>query len=79
MCIRDRYYGAERGSRLLRKFVAWGLKGFKGAPRLREMVNTLSTPEQVAAVLDEARRTDPASLAVADEVEVPAESCQAVA
>jgi tRNA-dihydrouridine synthase B len=73
------YHGAERGSRLLRKFVAWGLKGFKGAPRLREMVNTLSTPEQVAAVLDEARRTDPAALAGADEVETAAESCQAVA
>src|SRR5207245_1018418 len=53
------YYGPERGSRLLRKFVAWGLKGFKGAPRLREMVNTLTGPEQVDVVLDEALRTDP--------------------
>jgi len=73
------YYGSDRGSRLLRKFVAWGLKGFKGAPRLREMVNTLTDPEQVGAVLDEALRTDPALLAVADEVDAPAESCQAVA
>jgi nifR3 family TIM-barrel protein len=73
------YYGPERGSRLLRKFVAWGLKGFKGAPRLREMVNTLTGPEQVDVVLDEALRTDPGLLTRADEEEPVAESCQAVA
>jgi tRNA-dihydrouridine synthase len=73
------YYGPERGSRLLRKFVAWGLKGFKGAPRLREMVNTLSGPEQVDVVLDEALRTDPGLLAAAAEEEPMAESCEAVA
>ncbi len=56
------YYGPERGSRLLRKFVAWGLKGFRGAPRLRQMVNAISRPEDVQAVLDEALRTDPNSL-----------------
>jgi len=73
------YYGAERGARLLRKFVAWGLKGFQGAPRLREMVNTLSDAAQVEALLDEALRTDPALLSHRDEIEVPQEACQAVA
>jgi tRNA-dihydrouridine synthase B len=73
------YYGAERGSRLLRKFVAWGLKGFKGAPRLREMVNGLTSPAQVEAVLDEALRTDPAVLSACEGIEAPQESCQAVA
>jgi nifR3 family TIM-barrel protein len=73
------YYGPERGSRLLRKFVAWGLKGFKGAPRLRDLVNSLTTPEQVDAVLDEALRTDVGLLSVSDEIDAPAEPCQAVA
>jgi tRNA-dihydrouridine synthase B len=73
------YYGSERGSRLLRKFIAWGLKGFKGAPRLRQMVNTISRAEEVDAVLEEALRTDPALLLAAPEVEEAPESCQAVA
>jgi hypothetical protein len=43
------------------------------------MVNTLSGPEQVDVVLDEALRTDPGLLATAAEEEPIAESCEAVA
>jgi hypothetical protein len=43
------------------------------------MVNTLTGPEQVDVVLDEALRTDPGLLTTADEEEPVAESCQAVA
>jgi tRNA-dihydrouridine synthase B len=56
------YYGSERGSRMLRKFIAWGLKGFRGAPRLRTMVQSVSSAEDVDRVLDEALRTDPTLL-----------------
>jgi nifR3 family TIM-barrel protein len=56
------WYGPERGSRLLRKFIAWGLRGFRGAPRLRTLVQSVSRPEEVEAVLDEALRTDPSLL-----------------
>src|SRR5260370_40423321 len=31
-------YGPERGPRPLRKFIAWGLKGFRGAACLRTIV-----------------------------------------
>jgi tRNA-dihydrouridine synthase B len=48
------YYGPERGSRLLRKFIAWGLKGFRGAPRLRQLVNSVSGPQDVDALLEQA-------------------------
>src|SRR5438132_3939145 len=59
------YYGSERGSRMLRKFIAWGLKGFRGAPRLRTMVQSVSSAEDVDRVLDEALRTDPILLVAA--------------
>ncbi len=72
------YYGPDRGSRLLRKFVAWGLKGYRGAPRLREMVQSLSRPEDVDAVLGEALRVDVAVLPATEIDEAP-EGCQAVA
>jgi tRNA-dihydrouridine synthase len=71
------YYGPERGSRLLRKFIAWGLKGFRGAPRLRTMVQSVACAEDIERVLDEARATDPALLTLDDPVEDPPESCEA--
>jgi tRNA-dihydrouridine synthase len=55
------WYGPERGPRLLRKFIAWGLHGFRGASRLRQMVNTIERPADVEALLAEAERIDPAS------------------
>lgn len=73
------YYGPERGCRLLRKFIAWGLRGFKGAPRLRQMVNTISRPEEAAAVLEEALLLDPGTIDEAGEMDGIAESCEAVA
>jgi len=71
------YYGPERGSRLLRKFIAWGLKGFRGAPRLRTMVQSVAGPEDITRVLDEALATDPALLALDDTAENPPEGCEA--
>ena len=53
------YYGAERGPRLLRKFIAWGLRGFRGAARLRTMVQSVSSPDDVAEVLERALSIDP--------------------
>jgi nifR3 family TIM-barrel protein len=73
------WYGLERGPRLLRKFIAWGLKGFKGAPRLRQMVNSITSPADVDAVLEEALRTDPRLLLVEDDPEDAPQSCEAVA
>src|SRR5438128_6890180 len=55
------YYGAERGPRLLRKFIAWGLRGFRGAARLRTMVQSVSSPADVAEVLERALAIDPGS------------------
>src|SRR2546423_639375 len=55
------YYGAERGPRLLRKFIAWGLRGFPGAARLRTMVQSVSSPSDVAEVLERALMIDPGS------------------
>jgi tRNA-dihydrouridine synthase B len=73
------WYGAERGCRLLRKFIAWGLRGFKGAPRLRQMVNAIDRPEEAAAVLDEALLLDPTLIAEGEDAEGVPEDCQAVA
>jgi len=53
------YYGAQRGPRLLRKFIAWGLRGFPGAARLRTMVQSVCSPEDVAEVLERAQAIDP--------------------
>jgi tRNA-dihydrouridine synthase B len=53
------YYGAERGPRLLRKFIAWGLRGFRGAARLRTMVQSVCSPDDVAEVLERALTIDP--------------------
>jgi tRNA-dihydrouridine synthase B len=72
------YYGPERGSRLLRKFIAWGLKGFRGAARLRTMVQSVSSPDDVAAVLDQALAIDPGSRSLDHEdVDDEPTSCQA--
>jgi tRNA-dihydrouridine synthase B len=53
------YYGAQRGPRLLRKFIAWGLRGFRGAARLRTMVQSVCSPDDVAEVLERALTIDP--------------------
>src|SRR2546423_6872557 len=58
------YYGPERGPRLLRKFIAWGLRGFKGAARLRTMVQSVASPADVAVVLDAALAIDPGSVSL---------------
>jgi tRNA-dihydrouridine synthase B len=71
------YYGAERGPRLLRKFIAWGLRGFRGAARLRTMVQTVSSPADVSAVLDAALAIDPGPFSLDDETEDAPASCEA--
>ncbi len=72
------YYGSERGSLMLRKFIAWGLKGFRGAPRLRTMVQSVSSADDVDRVLEEALLTEPAPLEVAGSEALP-HSCEAAA
>ena len=71
------YYGGERGSRMLRKFIAWGLKGFRGAARLRSLVQSISTPADVAMVLDLALTIDPGSRLLEDDVDTQPLSCEA--
>jgi len=71
------YYGGERGSRMLRKFIAWGLKGFRGAARLRSLVQSISTPADVAMVLDLALTIDPGSRSLEDDVDTEPASCEA--
>jgi nifR3 family TIM-barrel protein len=53
------YYGEERGVRLLRKFVAWGLKGCVGAARLRNLVQGLDSLEALERLFAEAYALDP--------------------
>src|SRR5439155_1346796 len=71
------YYGAERGSRMLRKFIAWGLKGFRGAARLRSQVQSVSSPSDVAVVLDQALTIDPGDRTLDDDVDDEPASCAA--
>ena len=71
------YYGAERGCRLLRKFIAWGLHGFRGAARLRSMVQSVSTADDIDRVLDAARAIDPGARVMDDDVEGASVSCEA--
>jgi tRNA-dihydrouridine synthase B len=67
------YYGPERGPRLLRKFIAWGLRGFRGAARLRTMVQSVSSPTDVTAVLNAALTIDPGAFSMDGEIDdVPA-------
>lgn len=53
------YYGVDRGVRLLRKFVAWGLKGCVGAARLRNYVQGLDSLAAVERLFAEAYALDP--------------------
>jgi len=71
------YYGAERGPRLLRKFIAWGLRGFRGAARLRTMVQSVASPADVTVVLDAARAIDPGPFSLDAEIEDAPASCEA--
>src|SRR2546429_1056678 len=71
------YYGAERGPRLLRKFIAWGLRGFRGAARLRTMVQSVATPADVTVVLDTALAIDPGPFSIDSEIEDAPASCEA--
>jgi len=71
------YYGAERGPRLLRKFIAWGLRGFRGAARLRTMVQSVASPADVTVVLDAARAIDPGPYSLDAEIEDVPASCEA--
>ena len=71
------YYGAERGPRLLRKFIAWGLRGFRGAARLRTMVQSVASPADVTVVLDAARAIDPGPYSLDAEIEDAPASCEA--
>jgi tRNA-dihydrouridine synthase B len=71
------YYGPERGPRLLRKFIAWGLRGFRGAARLRTMVQSVASPADVAVVLDAAMAIDPGPFSLDGEIEDAPASCEA--
>jgi tRNA-dihydrouridine synthase B len=71
------YYGAERGPRLLRKFIAWGLRGFKGAARLRSMVQSVASPADVTVVLDAALAIDPGPFSIDGEINDAPVSCEA--
>ena len=71
------YDGAERGPRLLRKFIAWGLRGFRGAARLRTMVQSVATPADVTVVLDTALTIDPGPFSIDSEIEDAPASCEA--
>ena len=71
------YYGGERGSRMLRKFIAWGLKGFRGAARLRSLVQSVSSPLDVTRVLDQAMMIDPGDRLLETDVDDESASCEA--
>lgn len=71
------YYGPERGPRLLRKFIAWGLRGFRGAARLRTMVQSVASPADVTVVLDAALAIDPGPYSLDGEIEDAPVSCEA--
>src|SRR5438034_2579316 len=53
------YSRAEPAPRVVRQFIAWGLRGFRGAARLRTMVQSVSSPGDVAEVLERALAIDP--------------------
>jgi len=71
------YYGPERGPRLLRKFIAWGLRGFRGAARLRTMVQSVASPSDVTILLDAALAIDPGPFSIDGEIEDAPASCEA--
>ncbi len=70
------YYGIERGIRMLRKFVAWGLKGCVGAARLRNFVQGLDSLEALDRLFAEAYALDPveAGAGAGEEDALPAEA-----
>jgi nifR3 family TIM-barrel protein len=70
------YYGAERGPRLLRKFIAWGLHGFRGAARLRTMVQSVASAGDIDRVLEQARAIEPGGRE-ANGGDAALDSCQA--
>jgi tRNA-dihydrouridine synthase B len=47
------YAGPERGVKEMRKHLAWYFKGLPGAARMRDLVNSLVTPEEVRRILNE--------------------------
>ena len=71
------YYGAERGSRLLRKFIAWGMRGFRGAARLRTMVQSVASAADVTILLDAALAIDPGPYSIEGEIDDGPASCEA--
>ena len=71
------YYGPERGCRILRKFIAWGLHGFRGAARLRTMVQSVSSPIDIDRVLDAAGAIDPGARSLNEEDDDAPASCEA--
>lgn len=71
------YYGVERGPRLLRKFIAWGLHGFRGAARLRTMVQSVASPADVTILLDTALAIDPGPYSTEGEIDDVPASCEA--
>jgi nifR3 family TIM-barrel protein len=71
------YYGAERGCRMLRKFIAWGLHGFRGAARLRSMVQSVTSVEDVDRVLDAARAIDAGERMADTDLDDAPVSCEA--
>jgi tRNA-dihydrouridine synthase B len=73
------YYGPERGPRLLRKFIAWGLRGFRGAARLRTMVQSVASPADVTVVLDAAMAIDPGPFSLEGEIEDAPAPCEVAA
>jgi tRNA-dihydrouridine synthase B len=71
------YYGPDRAPRLLRKFIAWGLHGFRGAARLRTLVQSVSTPQDVQAALAAARGIDAGVRVLDQQVDGEPASCEA--
>src|SRR5438067_792051 len=70
------YYGPERGPRLLRKFIAWGLRGFRGAAKLRTMVQSVNNPADVTEVLDAAQAIDPGPFSLDGEIDHAPAACE---
>src|SRR5207253_8531708 len=71
------YYGAERGPRLRRQFIAWRLRGFRGAARLRTTVQSVCRPEDVREVLERALTIDPGARLDDDDAFDGPSSCEA--
>ena len=71
------YYPPQRACRLLRKFIAWGLHGFRGAARLRTLVQSVETPADIDRVLEAARQIDPGRRLLDEDLEDGPTSCEA--